>query len=56
MLGDLGLAQYDQTLGALSYGLGRLLMLAAFAWGGWLLVRERRLLAESRLPEGSWKG
>ena len=56
VLGDLRLAQYDQTLGALSYGLGRLLMLAAFAWGGWVLARERRLLAQSRLPERSWKG
>ena len=55
VLGDLGLAQYDQTLGALSYGLGRLLMLAAFAWGGWVLVREWRLLAGSRVAAESWK-
>lgn len=45
VLGDLNLLRYDRTLGALSYGFGRLLMLAALAWGGWLLVRERRPLA-----------
>lgn len=45
VLGDLDLLQYDQTLGALSYAFGRLLMLAALAWGGWLLALERRRLA-----------
>ena len=46
---------YDQALGGLSYALGRLLMLAAFAWGGWVLVRERRQLAEKGFPAGSFK-
>jgi hypothetical protein len=40
----LDLMQYDQVLGGLSYGLGRVLMLAAFAWGGWELARQRRNL------------
>jgi len=42
ILGTLGLLRYDQTLGALSYAVGRLLMLAAFAWGGYVLVRQYR--------------
>lgn len=44
VLGDLGLLRYDRVLGNLSYGLGRLLMLAAFVWGGWILVRQWREL------------
>lgn len=46
VLFDLNLMQYDQTLGALSYALGRVLMVAALAWGGWLLRRERRCLVQ----------
>lgn len=46
VLGDLHLLRYDRTLGDLSYGFGRVLMLAALAWGGWLLARERRRLAD----------
>ncbi|HZF12485.1 MAG TPA: zinc ribbon domain-containing protein [Thermoanaerobaculia bacterium] len=42
ILGTLGLLRYDQTLGALAYGVGRLLMLAAFAWGGYVLARQYR--------------
>jgi hypothetical protein len=48
VLGDLNLLQYDHALGALAYGFGRLLMLAAFAWGGFLLVRQHRELRASR--------
>jgi hypothetical protein len=48
VLGDLNLLRYDHALGALAYDLGRLLMLAAFAWGGWLLVRQGRELYASR--------
>jgi hypothetical protein len=48
VLGDLNLLRYDQTFGALAYDLGRLLMLAAFVWGGWLLVRQRRELHDLR--------
>jgi len=49
VLGDLNLLQYDRALGALSYGFGRLLMLAAFAWGARLLVLQyRELKASSR--------
>jgi hypothetical protein len=42
VLGDLNLLRYDRVLGALSYDLGRLLMLAAFVWGGWILARQWR--------------
>jgi hypothetical protein len=45
---DLNLLRYDRTLGALSYDLGRLLMLAAFVWGGRLLVLQHRELQASR--------
>jgi len=44
VLGDLNLLRYDRVLGALSYDLGRLLMLAAFVWGGWVLARQWREL------------
>lgn len=44
VLGDLNLLRYDRVLGALSYDLGRLLMLAAFVWGGWILARQWREL------------
>ena len=43
----LDLMQYDQVLGGLSYWTGRILMLAAFAWGGWELARQRRVLSPS---------
>jgi hypothetical protein len=49
VLGDLGLLRYDHVLGALSYGFGRLLMLAAFAWGGWLLACQWRELRGGRV-------
>jgi hypothetical protein len=42
ILGDLNLLAYDRRLGFLSYAFGRLLMIAALAWGGWLLARQRR--------------
>jgi hypothetical protein len=48
VLGDLNLLRYDHALGALSYDLGRLLMLVAFFWGGALLVRQWRELRASR--------
>ncbi len=48
VLGDLNLLQYDHALGALAYDCGRLLMLAAFAWGGALLLRQWRELQASR--------
>lgn len=48
VLGDLNLLQYDRALGALAYDCGRLLMLAAFVWGGALLLRQRRELQASR--------
>jgi hypothetical protein len=41
---DLNLLQYDRALGALAYDCGRLLMLAAFVWGGALLLRQWRQL------------
>jgi hypothetical protein len=48
VLGDLNLLQYDHALGALAYDCGRLLMLAAFVWGGALLLRQWRELQASR--------
>lgn len=44
ILGDLGLLRWDHALGALSYAWGRVLMLAAFAWGGYVLVKQYRNL------------
>lgn len=48
ILGDLGLLAYDQRLGSLSYAFGRLLMVAALVWGGWLLQRQWRELKAAR--------
>lgn len=45
VLGDLGLLRYDKALAHSSYDFGRLLMLAALAWGGsilWRQIRARR--------------
>jgi hypothetical protein len=56
VLGSLDLLQYDRTLGALFYGFGRLLMLAAFAWGGWLLARQHRELHGSREARSAQSG
>jgi hypothetical protein len=45
VLGDLGLLRYDRALAHLTYDAGRLLTLAAFAWGGsilWRQIRARR--------------
>jgi hypothetical protein len=47
VLGDLNLLRYDRALGSLSYNFGRLLMLAAFVWGGCILVRQWRELRAS---------
>jgi len=52
VLGDLNLLRYDQTLGALACDLGRLLMLVALAWGGWLLIRQRRELRRMQAGGG----
>ncbi len=42
LLGETGLLAYDQTLAAIVLNLGRLIMLAAMAWGGYLLWRAYR--------------
>ena len=44
LLRKLGLLQYDHTLASLSYTLGIILMLVAFVWGGYLLVKQFRNL------------
>lgn len=49
VLGTLNLMQYDQTLAGLSYNFGRLLMLAAFAWGGRVLWLQRKELREGAI-------
>ncbi len=40
ILGKLGLLQYDHALASLSYTLGIVIMLGAFAWGGYLLFKQ----------------
>ncbi len=50
ILGDLSLLAYDRRLGFLSYAFGRLLMIAALVWGGWLLARQRRELKAAAKP------
>lgn len=37
ILGELGLLNYDTAFAACTLNVGRLLMLIAYAWGGWLL-------------------
>lgn len=49
VLGDLGLLAYDRTLGTVSYGFGRLLMVTALVWGARLLLGQWRELKASRL-------
>lgn len=48
ILSDLDLLALDRRLGALSYAFGRLLMVGALVWGGWLLLRERRAIRLER--------
>ncbi|MBH0189552.1 MAG: zinc ribbon domain-containing protein [Nitrospira sp.] len=45
ILSMLGWLEYDHRLAHLAYNLGIVLMLASFAWGGWLLLRHYRRLA-----------
>jgi hypothetical protein len=52
ILGTLNLLRYDTALGDLSYAFGRLLMLAAFAWGGWALVQQWRHLPATGITAG----
>jgi hypothetical protein len=40
LLRKLGLLQYDHALASLSYTIGIILMLGAFVWGGYLLVKQ----------------
>jgi hypothetical protein len=40
ILGKLGLLSYDHFLARLSYTIGIIFMFCAFAWGGYLLVRQ----------------
>ncbi len=46
LLGETGLLAYDQTLAAITQNLGRLIMLAAMVWGGYLLWRARAEMGE----------
>jgi hypothetical protein len=41
----LGWLEYDHRLAHLAYNLGIFLMLASFAWGGLLLLRQYRRLS-----------
>jgi hypothetical protein len=40
ILNEIGLIRYDHAIARLSFGLGTALMLAAFAWGGYLIFKE----------------
>jgi hypothetical protein len=42
----LNLIQYDTRIAAIVDGLGSLLMLVAFAWGGYILLQQHRTLAK----------
>jgi hypothetical protein len=45
---DLDHYSYDRTIGALSYCIGRILMLAALAWGAAILWRQREELKQKQ--------
>ena len=45
ILAMLGWLEHDHHLAHLAYNFGIVLMLASFAWGGWLLLRHYRRLA-----------
>jgi hypothetical protein len=47
ILRKLGWLQYDHTLAALSYFIGIVIMLATFAWGGYLLIKQFKDLART---------
>ncbi|HEY0783458.1 MAG TPA: zinc ribbon domain-containing protein [Thermoanaerobaculia bacterium] len=46
ILDTLNLMRHDLLLGNLSYALGRVLMLAALGWGGWLLLLQKGRMEE----------
>jgi hypothetical protein len=41
ILTSLGLMQYDHIIARISFGCGILMMVAALAWGGWVLYRQK---------------
>ncbi|MBN1253890.1 MAG: zinc ribbon domain-containing protein [Deltaproteobacteria bacterium] len=47
ILRKLGWLQYDHTLASLSYFIGIVIMLATFAWGGYLLFKQFKDLART---------
>jgi hypothetical protein len=40
ILNEIGLIQYDHTIAKASFGLGTILMLISFVWGGYLLLKQ----------------
>jgi hypothetical protein len=44
ILGRLGWLQHDEAIAAASYDIGRLLMVAMFVWGGYLLLLQYRVM------------
>jgi hypothetical protein len=44
ILGRLGWLQHDETIAAASYDIGRVLMVAMFVWGGYLLLLQYRVM------------
>lgn len=45
LLRKLGWLEYDHTLASLSYFIGIVIMLATFAWGGYLLIKQFKNLS-----------
>ena len=50
ILREVGLVRYDHLLANFSYKLGSLLMICAFAWGGYILFKQYKNLKKSSLP------
>ena len=44
ILKESGLIRYDHTLADLAFAIGCLLMICAFFWGGYVLLKQYRLL------------
>ena len=44
ILGRLGWLQHDEVIAAASYDIGRVLMVAMFVWGGYLLLLQYRVM------------
>ena len=52
ILGRLGWLEYDHLMARISYDVGRLLMVAMFVWGGYVLLKQYRDLKASPADTG----